>query len=141
MLQWQTFNQGQFLLTMYYLSDVMWFYCTPWQFLGTFSAQLLHLGRKIDHVISFRVTHYLSEVFIWSQLTSLLLNWLEHKYFDMSDHQSLTKTSTSPKIVEVPSTLLSVIKIVGVYGVNKCIVFQWAENYTSNNLIMRDVFT
>ena len=42
----------------------------------------------------------------------------------MSDHQSLTKTSTSPKIVEVPSTLLSVIKIVGVYGVNKYIVFQ-----------------
>ena len=57
-----------------------------------------------------------------------MLNWLEHKYFDISDHQSLTKTLTLPKIVKVPTTLLFVIKIVGVYGVNKYIVFQWAES-------------
>ena len=66
----------------------------------------------------------------------------------MSDHQSLTKTLTLPKIVEVPSTLSFVIKIVGVYGVNRYIVFQWAENYTSNDIdlcrihsIKRDIFT
>ena len=57
-----------------------------------------------------------------------MLNWLEHKYFDISDHQSLTKTLTLPKIVKVPSTLSFVIEIVGVYGVNEYIVFQWAEN-------------
>ena len=37
----------------------------------------------------------------------------------MSDHQSLTKTLTLPQLVEVPSTLLTVIKIVGVYKVNR----------------------
>ena len=61
-----------------------------------------------------------------------MLNWLEHKYFDISDHQSLTKTLTLPQLVEVPSTLSFVISNVGVYGVNEYIVFQCAENYTSN---------
>ena len=57
-----------------------------------------------------------------------MLNWLEHKYFDISDHQSLTKTLTLPQLVEVTSTLSFVISDVGVYGVNEYIVFQWAEN-------------